>query len=220
MAQKGNKALLAYEAIRKKILQNEYPPGTALSERDLSEQLAISRTPVKDALKRLHFEGYVDILPERGAVVSKIGLNDTIELYEIREALEGRFVRLAAQRRRPEDLDELARYLQLHQKTLDEGACDNTEYEDAFHICLARASFNQRYVSYLDMLIRQCGRTTVLHNRHSPSRIAKSIAQHQKVLDAVRDGDPDRAEQAMREHLQDVIESTKALLRDYYFLYK
>ena len=80
MPQKQNKTILAYETIRKKILSNTYPPGTALSERDLSEQLSISRTPVKDALKRLHFEGYVDILPERGAVVSKIGLSDTLEL--------------------------------------------------------------------------------------------------------------------------------------------
>lgn len=220
MGAKGNKAQQAYEAIRQKILSNVYPPGTALSERELSEQLAVSRTPVKDALKRLHFEGYVDVTPERGAVVSKIGLSDTLELYEIREALEGHFVRLAAERRREEDVEQLERCLLLHRRMYEEGAFDNTEHEDAFHICLARASFNHRLVSYLDMLIRQCGRTTVLHNRHSAQRIARSIAQHQAILDAVRAGDPDAAEQAMRSHLRDVIESTKTLLRDYYFLYK
>ena len=220
MPQKQNKTILAYETIRKKILSNTYPLGTALSERDLSEQLSISRTPVKDALKRLHFEGYVDILPERGAVVSKIGLSDTLELYEIREALEGHFVRLAAERRRSEDLEQMTYHLKMHRQMFAEGTYDNTEYEDAFHIDLAKASFNQRLVSYLDCIIRQCGRTTVLHNRHSAQRIERSIAQHQEILDAVRDGDPDRAEQAMRAHLQDVIESTKVLLRDFYFLYK
>lgn len=220
MAQKGNKAQLAYETIRKKIQANEYPPGTALSERELSEQLQVSRTPVKDALTRLHFEGYVDFTPERGTVVSKIGLSDTLELYEIREALEGHFVRLAAERRQEEDVAQLERCLRLHRQTYADGVYDNTEHEDAFHLCLARASFNHRLVSYLDMLIRQCGRTTVLHNRHSAQRIARSIDQHQRILDAVRAGDPDAAEQAMRAHLQDVIESTKTLLRDYYFLYK
>lgn len=215
-----SKAQVAYDTILHKILTNEYMPGTALSERDISEQLKISRTPVKDALNRLSFEGYVDLSPERGAVVSKVGLTDVLELYEIREALECHSARLAAQRRSEQDIAEMRACIEQHRALFDSGVYDNTEFEDCFHMCIARASFNHRMISYMEMIIRQCRRASIFQNQRNNQRIARSIAQHETIFQAIEKADADAAEHAMKIHLQDVIATTKELMCDYYFMYK
>lgn len=215
-----SKAQTAYDTILHKILTNAYIPGTTLSERDLSEQLHISRTPVKDALNRLSFEGYVDLVPERGAVVSKVGLTDVLELYEIREALESHSARLAASRRSEQELEEMRSCIANQRRLFESGVFDNTEYEDNFHMCIARASFNHRLISYMEMIIRQCRRASIFQNQRNNQRIARSIDQHEVIFAAIENGDAEAAGQAMAVHLQDVITTTKALMCDYYFMYK
>lgn len=217
---KPNKVQLAYNEILQKILTNEYPPGSSLSERDISESLNISRTPVKDALNRLAFEGYIELSPERGPIVTKIGLTDILELYETREALECASVKLAAERCTPALLEEMRQQIAQQQQIFDHKEFNNTAYEDGFHMCIARASFNRRLITYIEMVIRQCRRASIFQNQHYNQRVVRSIEQHKVIFEAIQAHDPEAAEAAMHTHLQDVISTTKELMCDYYFMYQ
>lgn len=78
----------AFRVIRKEILSNRLPPGESLNERNLSERLKVSKTPIREAIQLLHKEGLVDFVPQKGAFVAQISLNDIGEIMQIREGLE------------------------------------------------------------------------------------------------------------------------------------
>src|SRR6476469_1994837 len=98
-----------HEHLRQEILDNRLPPGSELNEVALSEQLGVSRGPVREALGRLASEGLVTVRPRRGAVVRSLSTEEFLELYQVREALEMMAVKLAVPRLRKEDFDELGR---------------------------------------------------------------------------------------------------------------
>jgi len=212
-----SKSIKAYNYILKKILSGEYQPGQALSERSLSASLSISRTPVKDALKKLSFEGYVDMSPDKGAFVSNISLPDVLELYEIREAVEGLSARLCALRRTDDDLAKMAECIKKHKSFLDGNPMKINKYEDTFHTTIAAASRNKRLAAQIETTIKQCRRASIYQNLHNPQRVERSIGQHEEILAAIREGNSVKAEKAMQAHLEDVIQSTKALVIDYYY---
>jgi DNA-binding GntR family transcriptional regulator len=214
-----SKTQMAYDNILNSILYGTYPPGTLLPEREISEQLKISRTPVKDALNRLAFEGYVEMYPDRGTVVSKVGLSDILELYEIRVVLEGLSAKLAAARRTDADLTELRKTLDSHKLLIKNGDTNNTVHEDNFHMCIAKASRNNRLLSQVQIIVRQCQRASIFHNQRSVERMQRSIEQHEKVYEVLAAGDAEEAEKAMCAHIQDVIVTTKELMMEYYFMY-
>jgi DNA-binding GntR family transcriptional regulator len=93
----------AYDEIKKGILDSRYAPNSLLSENQLAEELSISRTPIREALRDLSSGGLVRILPQRGIVVSDLSVQDIVEVYQLREQLEGFATRLAAERMAPED---------------------------------------------------------------------------------------------------------------------
>ena len=91
----------AAETLRKAILDGRFLPGARLRQTDLADQLAISRTPIREALVRLQQEGLVDLLPGGGVRVKLLDLDEAVELYDLREVLDGLAARLAAGRRMP-----------------------------------------------------------------------------------------------------------------------
>src|ERR1051326_6185683 len=96
-----------YEYLREEILAERLQPGTELLEVPLSEELGVSRGPIREAIRRLAAEGLVTVRPRRGAVVRSLSKDEFLELYQVREALEVMAVRLAVPRLGDEDLEEL-----------------------------------------------------------------------------------------------------------------
>src|SRR5215510_9474028 len=97
--QGGARGLLkerAYEEIKRRLLNNDYPPRSFLAERQLAEQLGMSKTPVKAALERLEHEGFITVSPQQGIVVREMALHEIVDQYEIRTALETYIVRAVA----------------------------------------------------------------------------------------------------------------------------
>src|SRR5262245_17306359 len=88
----------AYEQLKRGLLNNDYPPGTFLSERQLAENLGMSKTPVKAALERLESEGFITVSPQQGIVVRELSVHEIADLYEIRAALESYTLRTLAGR--------------------------------------------------------------------------------------------------------------------------
>src|SRR2546430_13019898 len=97
----------AYEYLREEILSERLQPGTELQEVALSQQLGVSRGPIREAIGRLASEGLVTVRPRRGAVVRLLSKEEFLELYQVREALEMMAVKLAVPRLQPEDVEEL-----------------------------------------------------------------------------------------------------------------
>ena len=125
----------AYEALRDAILRNELGPGTLLSENSLAEQLHVSRTPVRAALKRLQEEGFVRIMPRRGVLVRNISAEDIVELYQMREALECYAMEFVPQYGDPDELAQLTAGLEQSVQWAETGAVHKINEVDT---CLHR----------------------------------------------------------------------------------
>jgi DNA-binding GntR family transcriptional regulator len=191
---------LAYEQIRALILSGEMAPGARLSQLELAERLAISRTPVREALRRLAGEGLVDALPQRGFRVADLGLDSVMRRLEVRQLLEPGIARVAAQHATPKDVAALREAI-----AQEERAEDVVEVHDSsrsFHINLARATHNDELVNILDsMWIIEVGRRLLARRAFAPRWRAADISEHTAIADAVERRDAEEAEALMREHI-------------------
>jgi DNA-binding GntR family transcriptional regulator len=197
-------AMLAYVQIRALILEGEMPSGARLSQLELAEELGISRTPVREALRRLAGEGLVDALPQRGFRVADLGLEAVMRRLEVRMLLEPGIARLAAARREPADLVAMREAI-----SLEAAARDSRDIHDAsrlFHMSLARATHNDAIFSTLDSLwIVEVGRRLLARRAGAPDWQQGDVSEHQAIADAVERGDGEHAERLAREHVADAL---------------
>lgn len=196
--------MLAYVQIRALILGGEMASGARLSQLELAERLGISRTPVREALRRLTGERLVDALPQRGFRVADLGLDGVMRRLEVRMLLEPGIARLAAGRRQTADLAVMREAIEL-----EAAARDSDSMHDAsrlFHMSLARATHNDEIVSTLDGLwIVEVGRRLLARRAGAPEWQQSDISEHQMILDAVERGNGEQAEQLAREHVADAL---------------
>ena len=216
----SNKTQQAYDTIRHFIMSGIYAPGTRLSERSLQTQLNFSRTPIKAALEKLIYEGYLEPGSDKVAVVAKIGFSEVLEIYELRSVIEALSAKLAAARRTEADLADMEKCIAAHRRTLEESVEEAEHYDAQFHMLIARASRNTQIAKHLEQLIDHCRRASLYHNQSKMNRILRSIEQHEAILEEIRRMDEDGASEKMSLHIEDVIAMTKNLMADYYFLYK
>lgn len=197
-------AMLAYDQIRALILSGEMAPGARLSQIELAERLGISRTPVREALRRLAGEGLIDALPQRGFRVTDLGLEAVMRRLEVRLLLEPGIGRLAAERAQPDDLVALREAIALEADVTDPDAIHDASR--LFHLGLARATNNEDIVSTLDSLwIVEVGRRLLARRAGEPDWKPADVREHQAILAAVEAHDRDRAERLVREHIIDAL---------------
>jgi DNA-binding GntR family transcriptional regulator len=193
----------AYSVIRSSIISGEFARGQRLREEQLASIVGVSRTPVREALRRLDAEGLVEFAPNRGARVTAWSGQELHELYEMRAMLEGYGARLAATRVSPEDLEELAALARRMETLSRRGASAADELTTAngqFHRALVTASGNVQ----LDTLVRSMMDVALItrtFQRYSPSRMRASAAQHTEIVEALRAGDAEWADAVMRTHI-------------------
>jgi DNA-binding GntR family transcriptional regulator len=197
-------AMLAYDQIRALILSGEMAPGARLSQIDLAERLGISRTPVREALRRLAGEGLIDALPQRGFRVTDLGLEAVMRRLEVRLLLEPGIARLAAERAEADDLIALREAI-----TLEADATEPDAIHDAsrlFHLALAGATRNEDIVSTLSTLwIVEVGRRLLARRAGEPEWKPGDVREHQAILAAVEAHDGEHAERLVREHIVDAL---------------
>jgi DNA-binding GntR family transcriptional regulator len=191
-----------YDHLRAEILDGRLEPGTELAEVALSEQLGVSRGPLREAIGRLAAEGLVTVRPRRGAVVRSLSEEQFLELYQVREALEAMAVKLAVPRLRADDFEALAA---LNQAMDEHGARDEVEpFFEAnleFHNRLLEASGNTKLQEVYRQLLDQLGR----HRMRSLTlrgNLRRSVAEHAAILRAAKRGEADRAAQLMADHIR------------------
>ena len=191
-----------YDQLRVGILEGELEPGTELAEVALSEQLGVSRGPIREAISRLAAEGLVNVRPRRGAVVRSLSKEEFLELYQVREALERMAVQLAVPRLTETQLNELAA---LNEVMNASAAHDDIggffEANVAFHSRLLEASGNGTLQEVYRQLLGQLGRYR-LRSLTLRGNLQRSVSEHAAILRAAKRGDADRAAQLMAEHIR------------------
>ena len=191
----------AYFAIRELIVTLELAPGSIVSERELQKRLGVGRTPVREALQRLEGERLVEVYPRRGIFVSNVNVLDLGVLSEVRSVLEGFAARLAAERSTDADraaTGQLIDDLEALSATADERLL--IELDQRIHRHVYRCTHNPFLEATLDGYYVLTLRIWFLA-LDRVSRLGDAVQEHRELLEAIRDGVPDRAEDAMRRHV-------------------
>ena len=199
--------------LRERIFAGELPPGTFLDEVRLAEQMSISRTPLREALKVLTAEGLVRHEPRRGCFVNEVTEQDLDEIFPVIGLLEGRCAYEAAQHASDADIAALD---VLHQKLAKHAKARriNEYYEANFaiHEAIIRLAGN-RWLAGVIADLRKILRLARLQHLHAPGRLDQSLSEHLAVFAALKARDADGAEAAMRTHLQRQREALRELAR-------
>lgn len=193
---------LAYEVLKDAIILNILLEGERLQERQLAEALKLSRTPVREALKRLEIEGLVEMLPAGGFKIKELTLQDLEDIYELRIVLEGLAARLAAQRASSSDISYLKHLLQRLELALDEGKVDIPTFLNAqFHQAIAEATRNKYLIALISRFNNTLQRLKYATLAY-PGRARKAFEEHQQLLEAVEQHNPEEAERIAQEHVR------------------
>ncbi|MFA1545981.1 GntR family transcriptional regulator [Actinomadura chokoriensis] len=191
----------SYLRLREAILQRRLPAGARLSVPAVARRLGVSRSPAREAIARIAAEGLATFVPRKGAVVARITAADLLEIYELREVLEGLAARLAAERIAADGLAGLRALLDRHRAAVEDGdVARHMELDQAFHRALRHAAGNRRLLEPLDRLQAQV-RIAMDTTHRSPGGMPQALAEHEEILAALRDHDAVRAEAVARAHI-------------------
>lgn len=196
-----------FQRIREDILAGKYKKDEELKEKTIGEELGVSRTPVREALRQLELEGLVTIIPNKGAYVVGFTVQDIQDIYEIRSVLEGLCARRAARRAAPEQVEELEEILYLTEFHVKKGHMEQmVELDSKFHEILYEACNSKimehalrDYHHYLERVRRI--------SLSSPKRALESYEEHKQILEAIKERDEKKAEDAANLHMINTIKN-------------
>ncbi|MEW6044965.1 MAG: GntR family transcriptional regulator [Bacillota bacterium] len=193
---------LVFEALREAIISGALKPGERLMEVQLADELGVSRTPVREAIRKLEHDGFVVMIPRKGAYVADISLKDVAEIFDVRRALEALAAQLAAERASDDDLERVERIL------LEYGECIDTndtarliEVDTRFHESIYQMSGNARLKHMLSLLSEQVMRFRTMTLSHRP-RMRRALEEHRRIVEAIASRDAERAARLAREHIE------------------
>lgn len=197
----GSRARFAYDSLLAAILGGAMKSGERIRETEVAEQLQISRTPVREALRRLEAEGLVTMdANSRGLVIASLSYQEVMELYQMREVLEGTAAGLAARHASDAEIEVLRDLLEEEPDTAPDPAL-HAERNRQFHNALYHAAHNRYLLKSLNSLrdaLALLGTTTFT----IPGRPAAAHAEHARILQAIGERNPEAAEQHAREHIR------------------
>ena len=205
----------AYEWIRDAIESSEIEMGAPLPENQLAREIGVSRTPIREALRSLEQDGYVKIIPQKGAFVSEISLEDLKEIYDIRKLLEP-FAALSAVNRIPEEeIDEMEKGWKALKKAALAGEVDLTrvsEMDLLLHLTITKYATNKRIGAIITTYHAQIKRFQKL-SAQSLSNIHETIGQHLEILEKLRERDARGLSSLLYEH---IAKSESNIMKDYF----
>ena len=199
-----------FQKIREDILTGVYKEHDELREVSIGEELGVSRTPVREALRQLELEGLVTIVPNKGAYVTGITPQDVHDIYKIRSLLEGLCARWATEHitgRQIEELEEIILLSEFHlRKKSAEQAEQVSELDGKFHKVLYEAS-NSRILEHVLSDFHKYVQMARMMSVGAKDRAERSIEEHRDILKAIKDKDPDKAEWLANQHIMKVMEN-------------
>lgn len=192
---------MVYEEIKERILMGKITPGTRLMEIELADSMGVSRTPIREAIRKLEKEGLVTIEARRGAYASQISSEDMVAILEVRQNMDGLAAHFAASRATPEQLELLSEtFEKFNQAVIDGNTQDMIKYDTKFHKIIVDASHNKVLVQIVEKL-----QELVLRFRYvyydDFRRAEKMPAEHKDILEAIQTGNGEVARSAADVHI-------------------
>lgn len=192
---------MAYNDLLDRLIKREIPVGAVLQERRLAEALAISRTPVRDALNRLESEGFITRKPGGVLVVKEFSTRELIETLHVRQVLEMEGVRLATGRIPASELDEVEAAIRALLAAEEPSAEEDWEVDSRFHRMVAEKSGNAVLAKHIhDLRVK----THMFNMDRVPERFEIGHREHLAIIDALRHGDRDAARAGIQAHIENV----------------
>lgn len=198
--------------IENNILNGKYQSGHSLTEKELAEELGVSRTPVREALRQLELEGLVRSVPNKGVTVTGISKQDIEDIYSIKMSIEGLAARLAAQRINEDEITALEEIIDLTEFYLKKNDFERLLLLDSqFHETIFKSSKNWPLKNMLRNLHNYV-KGARINSLSSPGRAAKMLEEHRRILLAIRDKDPDQAEKLTKDHIGNTMKNLQEVL--------
>lgn len=193
---------IVFETLREAIINGSLKPGERMMEIQLAEELGVSRTPVREAIRKLELESFVVMVPRKGAYVAGISMKDIVDVFEIRAALEGLAAGLAAERITDEELEDLERYLVKIAECMEANDLNSVvDIDTEFHETLYKACRNERLVQIVSLLREQIQRFRT-KSLASPGRMKYALEEHKKIVEAVSERNVELARVIAIEHIE------------------
>ncbi|WP_439575815.1 GntR family transcriptional regulator [Phreatobacter sp.] len=206
--------------LRAGIIHLSLKPGERLSEAEIAERFNVSRQPVREAFIALMRQGLVDVQPQRGTVVVKLSVQRMRDARFIREAIEVAIVRRACVQFAPHWRDRAERLIGAqHDASAAEDHRAFQHLDSQFHIALAEGAGCAEAWKAIELQKAHMDRVCAL-TLHGPGAMEPLVAQHQAILDAIADGDPDRAVAAMSHHLNEILRAVAGVEVTYAALFE
>lgn len=197
---------IVYEQLKMQILEGKIEPGTRMMEVNLADEMGVSRTPVREAIRKLEKDGLVVIEPRRGAYASEIPVKDIVDTLVVREELEGLAAALTAQNMTQEIADQLRGTADAYEKAIRVGDTQNIiEHDEEFHRIITEHSDNKSLVQIYGSIQELALRFRYFYYDDF-SRYQDMPRAHYHIVEALESGDPDKARQAARRHASDLKE--------------
>lgn len=192
---------VVFNTLRQAILKGELEPGERLMEIQLAEKLGVSRTPIREAIRKLELEGLVLMIPRKGAEVAKISEKSLRDVLEVRRSLEELAIELACQRMTEEDLDQLEIMQERFKKAVSRGdAMTIAESDEAFHDVIYQGTGNDKLVQMLNNLREQMYRYRLEYIKDEDKRQVL-LVEHEHIVHALKNRNITEAKTAAREHI-------------------
>ncbi|TDB02299.1 GntR family transcriptional regulator [Halomonas marinisediminis] len=210
-----------FQQLQDAIVRGELVPGSKITEPGLSRTYGISRGPLREAMRRLEAHRLIERVPHVGARVVKLSIQELLELFDVREALESMAARLAAEHMTAEEIAGLREVLALHERQADlkKGeAYFQREGDLDFHYRIVQGSHNRMLVTMLCDDLYYLVRLYRTQFSASGSRPQRAFVEHHRIVDAIEAGDAELAELLMRRHVSasraNVVDRYAASLRE------
>ena len=192
---------IVYEELKRQIMVGEIAPGTRMMEVELADEMGVSRTPVREAIRKLEKEGLVTIEPRRGAYASDISVKEMVDILEVRQDLEGMAAGIAAQKITEEGKEELERLVQVYKESVErEDIEEIIANDEAFHKYIVSLSGNKTLIKMVSQVQELVLRFRYIYYEDF-SRFRNQPTEHQSIVDAIISGSSSSARINAEEHL-------------------
>ena len=193
---------MVYEELKMQILKGSIIPGTRMMEVELAEEMGVSRTPIREAIRKLEKEGLVTIEPRRGAYASMISTDDMVEILEVRQDLEGLAAYFAANRMTDGQMEELRQVSDNYNDAVKRGNMeDMIKYDTRFHHIIVESCHNKILVQMIEQLQELVLRFRYIYYDNF-RRAEKMPEEHKAIIAAIAEGNEDKARAAADIHIE------------------
>lgn len=193
---------IVYEELKRQIMVGEIPPGTRMMEVELANEMGVSRTPIREAIRKLEKEGLVGIEPRKGAYAENISIKEMVDVFDVREYLEGMAASLAALKITREEREELKDISNSFKDAVQNGDIEEiVKYDEYFHKFIVKCSDNKTLIKLISQVQDLSLRFRYIFFDDF-GRFNHIPTEHQEIVNAIVEGDQEKARAEMSEHIR------------------